>query len=179
MKRVLFVLTLSLAIVTGLVFARREIKNETRQNSTATRSASETKAILKKWETTAEGVEFRAWQASPVGQHVLAGAARIQQYIRDSTDMEAVVTSLRLPPRSQLGFGMMVRINRDEYILCFRAENPTELQGLYGVNAGDRIIIRSHFVSYAPKYSYPIVTGNYVTRDGKILYKRKPREDGC
>lgn len=28
-------------------------------------------------------------------------------------------------------------------------------------------------------YSYPIVTGYYVARDGKILYKRKPREDGC
>jgi hypothetical protein len=36
--------------------------------------------------------------------------------------MEAVVTSLSLPPGSRLGFGVMVRINGDDYILAFGPE---------------------------------------------------------
>jgi hypothetical protein len=35
--------------------------------------------------------------------------------------MEAFVTSLSLPPGSRLGFGVMVRINGDDYILKFWA----------------------------------------------------------
>ncbi|SEJ68672.1 hypothetical protein SAMN04487995_5917 [Dyadobacter koreensis] len=33
--------------------------------------------------------------------------------------MEAVVTSLSIPPGSRLGFGVMGRINGDDYILSF------------------------------------------------------------
>ena len=32
---------------------------------------------------------------------------------------------------------------------------------------------------YAPKYSYPIVAGDYVQRDNKIIYKRIPNQGGC
>jgi hypothetical protein len=40
-------------------------------------------------------------------------------------------------------------------------------------------LIKSHFVSYAPKYAYAIVAGNYVERNKKILYKRIPPKNGC
>jgi hypothetical protein len=73
----------------------------------------------------------------------------------------------------------MVEINGEEYILNFGPEKPTELQQLQSLKVNDKIIIRSHFVSYAPKYSYPIVTGDYVERDNKIIYKRVPRKGGC
>jgi hypothetical protein len=110
---------------------------------------------------------------------VLAGAAKISNQISDSTNMEAVVTSLSLPPGSRLGFGVMVRINGDDYILSFGLENSNEFQQLHSLKVNDKIVIRSHFVSYAPKYSYPIVSGDYVERNSKIIYKRAPRKGGC
>ena len=93
--------------------------------------------------------------------------------------MEAVVTSLSLPPGSRLGFGVMVRINGDDYILSFGPENSNEFQQLHSLKVADKIILRSHSVSHAPKYSYPIVWGDYVERDGKIIYKRVPRKGSC
>ena len=93
--------------------------------------------------------------------------------------MEAVITSLSLPPGSRLGFGVMARINGDEYILSFGPLKPNEFQQLHSLAVSDKIIIRSRTVSHAPKYSYPIVSGDYVERDNKIIYKRIPRKGGC
>jgi len=92
--------------------------------------------------------------------------------------MEGVVTSLSLPPGSRLGFGVMVRINDDDYILNFAPEK-SQLEQLHSLQVNDKIIIRSRNVSHAPKYAYPIVAGDYVERDSKIIYQRVPRKDGC
>lgn len=180
MKKVIYTLILPLAVVSGLVFANRNIKNETPKESTPRPpSVAERKAALKKWEATPDGIKFITWKASPEGQKVLAGAAKIRNLIRDSTNMEAVVTSLSLPPGSRLGFGVMVRINGDEYILNFGPGKSDEFQQLHSLNVNDKIIVRSHGVSYAPKYSYPIVSGAYVERDGQVIYKRAPSKGGC
>jgi hypothetical protein len=180
MKRVIYALILPLVVASGLVFAYREIKNETSKKSTPKpRSAAEMKAELTKWEATPDGIKFNKWKASPEGQKVLAGAAKIKNHISDSANMEAVVTSVSLPPGSRLGFGVMVRINGDDYILSFGPEKSNEFQQLHSLKVSDKIIIRSHLVSYAPKYSYPIVSGDYVERDSKIIYKSVPRKGGC
>ena len=180
MKKIIYTLILPLVVVSGLVFANREIKNDTSKKSTPkTLSAAEMKAELKKWEATPDGINFKKWEASSEGKKVLAGAAKISNQISASTNMEAVVTSLSLPPGSRLGFGVMVRINGDDYILNFGQEKSNEFQQLHSLKVNDKIIIRSHFVSYAPKYSYPIVAGDYVERDSKIIYKRAPRKGGC
>ena len=110
---------------------------------------------------------------------MLASAAKIKNHINDSTTMEAVVTALTLPPGSRLGFGVMVRIKGDDYILSFGPEKSTEFQQVRNLKVDDKIMIRSHFISYAPKYSYPIVSGDYVERDRKMIYKRAPRQGGC
>ncbi len=180
MKKVIYALIVSLVVVTGLVFANREINNVTSQKSAPKpRSAAEMEAVLKNWEASPEGIKFKKWEASAEGQKVLAGAAKIRNHISDSTNMEAVVTSLSLPPGSRLGFGVMVRIDGDEYILSFGPEKSNEFQQLHSLKINDKIVVRSHFVSYAPKYSYPIVSGDYVERDSKMIYKRAPRKDGC
>ena len=180
MKKVIYALILLLVVVSGLVFANREIKNETSKKSTPKPlSAAERKAELEKWEATPDGIMYKKWEASPAGQKVFAAEAKIRKNITDSTNMEAVVTSLSLPPGSRLGFGVMARINGDDYILSFGPEKSNELQQLHNLKVNDKIIIRSHFVSYAPKYSYPIVSGDYVERDNKIIYKRAPRKGGC
>ena len=110
---------------------------------------------------------------------MLSDAAKIVKHTRDSTNMEAVVTSLSLPPGSRLGFGVMVRISGEDYILSFGLEESNEFKQLHSLKVNDKIIIRSHVVSHAPKYAYPIVSGDYVERDSKIIYKRAPRKGGC
>ena len=188
MKKIIYALILSLVVVSGLVFANHEINNEASKKSTSKPlSAAERKAAMKKWEATPDGIKYKKWEGSPEGKKVYAGAAKIRKHIKDYTNMEGVVTSLSLPPGSLLGFGVMVKINDDDYILSFGPEKSdtffwdfnNEFKQLHSLKVNDKIIIKSHNVSYAPKYSYPIVSGDYVERDSKIIYKRAPRKGGC
>jgi hypothetical protein len=180
MKKIIYALILPLVVVSGLVFANRNIKNETSERPTPKPpSAAEMNAELKRWEATPDGIKYKEWEASPAGKKVYAAEAKIRKHIEDSSNMEAVITSLSLPPGSRLGFGVMARINGEDYILSFGPEKPNEFQQLHSLKVNDKIIIRSHSVSHAPKYSYPIVSGDYVERDRKIIYKRAPRKGGC
>jgi len=179
MKKLIYALLLPLVVVSGLVFANRQIKNESSKQSTPkSPSAAEREAALKQWEATPAGMNYKKWEASPAGKKVFASEAKISKSIRDSSNMEAVVTSLSLPPGSRLGFGVMVRISGDDYILGYGPEKSSELQQLHSLKVADKIMIRSHAVSHAPKYSYPIIWLDYVERDGKIIYKRVPRKGG-
>ena len=179
MKKVIYALILPLVVVSGLVFANRQSKNETSEKTTPKPlSAAEMKAEREKWEATPDGINYKKWEASAAGKKVYAAEAKISKSIRDSSNMEAVVTSLSLPPGSRSGFGVMVRINHDNYILNFAPEK-SQLEQLQSLKVNDKIIIKSHGVSHAPKYAYPIVSGDYVERDSKIIYKRAPRKGGC
>jgi hypothetical protein len=180
MKKVIYALILPLVVVSGLVvFANRETKNEpTKKSTPKPPSAAEREAEVKNWEATPAGIMFKKWEASPAGQKVYAAEAKIRRHITDSTNMEGVVTDLSLPPGSRLGFGVMVRINGDDYILNF-APDKSQLEQLQSLKVNDKIIIRSRNVSHAPKYAYPIVSGDYVERGSKIIFKRVPRKGGC
>jgi hypothetical protein len=179
MKKVIYALILPLVVVSGLVFANREIKTETSKKSTPKPlSAIEMKAEREKWEATPDGINFKKWEASPAGKKVYAAEAKIRKHISAFTNMEAVVTSLSLPPGSRLGLGVIVKINGDDYIVKFEPEK-SQLEQLHSLKVNDKIIIKGHTVSHAPKYSYPIVWGDYVERDSKIIYKRAPRKGGC
>ena len=179
MKKILYTLVLPLVVVCGLVFAIREIKNEASKKSTPKQlSAAEMKAEREKWEATPEGINFKKWEASSAGKNVYAAEAKIMKHISAFTNMEAVVTSLSLPPGSRLGFGVMATIDGVDYIVKFEPEK-SQLGQLQSLKVNDKIIIKSHNVSHAPKYSYPIVSGDYVERDSKIIYKRAPRKGGC
>ncbi len=178
MKKVIYALILPLVVVSGLVFANCE-KNETSKKSTPKPlSAAERLAGLKKWEATPDGIMYKIWEASTAGKKVYAAEAKIRKSLSDYTNMETVVTSLSLPPGSRLGFGVMARINGVVYIVKFEPEK-SQLEQLRNLKVNDKIIIRSHTVSHAPKYSYPIVSGDYVERDGKVIFKRVPRKGGC
>ena len=122
---------------------------------------------------------YKKWEASPAGKKVYAAEAKIRNQVSAFTNMEAVVTSLSLPPGSRLGFGVMARINGDDYILSFGLEGSNEFQQLHSLKVDDKIIIKSHAVSHAPRYSYPIVWGDYVERDSKVIFKRAARKGGC
>lgn len=179
MKKVIYALILLLVVVSGLVFANRQSKNEISRVSTQKPpSAAEREAGLKEWEATPDGIKFKEWEASSAGKKVYAAEAKIRKHLTDSTYMEAVVTSLSLPPGSRLGFGVMARINADDYIVNFDAEK-SQLEQLHRLKVNDKLILRSRYVSHAPKYAYPIVSGDYVERDGKVIFKRIPRKGGC
>ena len=179
MKKIIYALILPLVVVSGLVFANHEIKNETSKKSTPKPlSAAEMKAERERWEATPDGIKYKEWEASPRGKKVLTNAAKINKHFSAFTNMEAVVTSLSLPPGSRLGFGVMARINGDDYIVKFEPEK-SQLEQLHSLKVNDKIIIKSHSVSYAPKYSYPIVSCEYVERDSIVIFKRVPRKGGC
>lgn len=198
MKKIISISILTLVIVGGLVFsvtqfnndsvAHREIKKEaSKKSKQRPLSAEESKAELKKWEASPDGIRFKKWEASPSGQKVYVAEAKIKQSIKNGTPMEAIVTSLSLPEGSRVGFGMMVQMEGEEYILSFGIEQPAknslnlkrEFDLLRTLKVNDKISIISKNVSHAPKYAYPIVSGNYIEREGEIIYKRTPRKGGC
>ena len=188
MKKVIFALILPLIVASGVVFATLEFGNETSNKSIQKPlSIDQRNAERKKWEATPAGILYKEWEVSHAGIKVYAAEAKINNSIRNNTNMEGVVTSLSLPKGAKVGFGVMVRINSDDYILSFGIETPgknimnfkSEFDLLRTLKVNDKIIIKSQHVSHAPKYAYPIITGNYVEREGKIVYKRSPRKGGC
>ena len=179
MKKLIYALILPLVVVSGLVFANREIKNETSTKlAPKPPSAAEREAAMKQWHTTPGGIAYKKWEASPAGKKVYAAEAKIRKHLIDSSNMEAVVTSLSLPPGSRLGFGVMARIDGVDYIVKFEPEK-SQLEQLHSLKVNDKIIIKSHTVSHAPKYSYPIISADYVELDSKVIFKRIPRKGGC
>jgi len=146
-------------------------------------SAAESKAIMKKWEATHAGIFYNEWKASSAGKRVFTSESKIRMYLKEFKNMEGIVTSLSLPPGSMLGFGIMVKIKSEYYILTFNAvnnnDNSKELEQLHHLKVNDKIIIRSHNVSHAPKYAFPIVSGDYIEKDGKTIFKRIPNKGGC
>jgi len=176
MKKVIYALILPLVVAGGLVFAHSQINKKTAKKPTPTiLSAAEREAEKKQWEATPAGIYYKKWTTSPTGKKVLADAAKINA----STDMEAVITSLTLPPGSRLGYGVTARIDGSDYILTFDAGKPDELQQLLKLKVNDKIIIRSHHVSHAPKYSYAIISVDYAEQNNKQIYKRIPPKGDC
>ena len=176
MKKTIYTLIFTLLLLSGSVFAKPVNKKEAAQKQTP----------MQQWEATPAGKAYKQWQASPAGKKVYAGEALIQKQIKDFTNMEAVVTSLTLPPGARLGFGIMVKIKGTDYILAFGPEKTGKTFGikkdfmlLHSLKVNDKITIRSHHVSHAPKYAYPISAGDYIAKGGKVMYKRVIKKGAC
>ncbi len=179
MKKVLLAVILPLVVAGGIVFANGNFRDDDLDKpAPKPMSAAEREAIVKQWESTPGGIAFKNWEASAAGKKVYAAEAIIRQNLREYTDMEAVVTSLSLPPGSRLGFGIMTRIKDEDYIVTFDADK-SQLPQLKSLQVGETLIIRSRTVSHAPKYAYPIIVGDYAEREGKMIFKRVQRKGGC
>jgi hypothetical protein len=95
MKKVIFTLIVALVVVSGTVYANREIKNEPSENSIPKPpTAAEKKAARKIWEATPAGVMYKKWEASPEGRKVYAGAAKIKTSIKNYTNEQWFRNSL-------------------------------------------------------------------------------------
>jgi hypothetical protein len=173
-------LILPIALASSLLFTNCESKDESIIKSTPKPvTAAESKAALKKWEESPDGVQFKNWEASPVGKKVHAGAVKLNKFIRSNATMEGVVTSLSLPEGARLGFGVMVNIEGEEYILSMGPVSKAEMQQLKSIQVNDKIVIKSRGVTKAPKYAYAIVSGDYLEKNSKVIYKRVPNKGGC
>ncbi|MBB2144637.1 hypothetical protein GM921_04025 [Pedobacter sp. LMG 31464] len=174
MKKTIYVLILPLVVVSGLVFANREIKNETKPSSKPL-SIADRKARLvddkKKWEASPEGIKYKEWEVSPEGKKVHASHDKIRKYIKAFTNMEAVVTSVTFQ-RSGKSSGikwLIVRIDGEEYMMQF---TPKEFEQLNDLKVNDKISVRSHSAGYSPNHPYLIVSGDYIAQNNKVLFKR-------
>ncbi len=175
MKKIIYLLILPLVVVSGLVFANREIKNETKP-SPKPLSIADRKARLvedkKKWEASPDGIKYKKWEVSPEGKKVHASYDKIRNYIKAFTNMEAVVTSVtfqRTNGKSSQPKWLIVRINGEEYMMQY---SPKEFQQLNSLKVNDKIIIRSHSAGYSPNHPYLIVSGDHIEQNNKTLFKR-------
>jgi len=93
--------------------------------------------------------------------------------------MEAVVTSVtfRRTGKSAGIKWLIVRINSEEYMMQF---SPKEFQQLNSLKVNDKIILRSRSAGYSPNHPYLIISGDYIERNSKILFKRDfSKNKGC
>jgi hypothetical protein len=181
MKKTIFVLILPLVVVSGLVFASRETKNETKP-SPKPLSVADSIARLderKKWEASPDGLKYKEWEVSPAGKKVHASHDKIKKEIKAFSGMEAVVTSVtfRRSGKSASIRWLIVRINGEEYMMQY---SPREFQQLEGLKVNDNIILKSRGAGHSPNHPYLIISGDYIERNGEILFKRDFSKDkGC
>jgi hypothetical protein len=191
MKKLIYALILPLVVVSGIVFANREIKGKTSNKLLSVADEKAHRDDKKKWEASPDGIKFREWEASAEGKKVQASVDKIRKNIETSTNMEAVVTSITIPLPANRGVsglnGVMVRINGEAYILNFEPKMVNHIFPwfnsdfqLNSLKVNDKISIRSRNIGRAPKYPYLIIFGDYVEQNGKTIFKREPRKgDGC
>jgi hypothetical protein len=184
MKKNIYLLILSLAVLSGLVFsfalfafgsgANYEMKNETKP-SPKPLSVANRKANLdakKKWDASPDGIKYKEWEVSPEGKKVHASYDKIKNSIKSFSNMEAVVTSLTFQRANAKSSGpkwLIVRINGEEYMMQFI---PTDFQQLNSLKVNDKIIVRSHSAGYSHNHPYLILSGDYIERNNKVLFKR-------
>ena len=181
MKKTMYVLILPLVVVSGLVFANLENKHETKPTPKPL-AVADTKPVLdarQQWEASPDGIHYKKWEESPVGQKVYASHDKIRKSLKDFADMEAVVTSVTFK-RSGKSAGikwLIVRINGEEYMMQF---TPKEFEPLNSLKVDDKIIVRSRGAGYSPNHPYLIVNCDYIERNNKILFKRDlSKNKGC
>lgn len=93
--------------------------------------------------------------------------------------MEAVIssTTFKRGGKSSGIKWLIVRIEGEEYMMQF---SPKDFQALKSLKVNDKISIRSRSAGRSPNHPYLIVSGDYIERNGKVLFVRKfSLNDGC
>ncbi len=182
-RNVIYALILPLLVVSGLVFANREIKNGTPEKTSPKPSSIADKKAGREarniWENSPDGIKFKLWENSPEGKKVNASHDKIRKNLKDFTNMEAVVTSVSLPPKvdgTSGPLGLMVRINGEEYMMQFGYK---EFQKLNSLKVNDKIVVKSHSAGRSPNHRYLVVSGDIIEQNGKVLFKREFNQNGC
>jgi len=171
-KKAIYLLILPLVVLSGLVFANREIKNETKPSPKPSSIADRTGLDdRKKWEASVDGIKFKDWEASPEGKKVHASHDKIRKYLKAFSNMKTVVTStsFKRDGKSPGIKWLTVRIDGEEYMMQF---NPKDFQALNSLKVNDKISVKSRSAGRSPNHPYLIVSGDRIERNGKVLFKR-------
>ena len=187
MKKVICALILPLVVLSGLVFANRVIKNDAAHQPLAAAVKNAHRDDKKKWEASPDGLRYKKWEASPDGKKARASADKIRDHISAFTNMDAIITSISCPSGSSGGFGLKVKIDGEEYLVNYWPEPlnqnfmlfSNDLQQLYDLKVNDKIVIRSRSAGYLGKGKYLVLSGDYLERNGKMVYHRDLRKGGC
>ena len=173
MKKNIFALLLVLVVVSGVVVANRFNKKEPAKKAIQKPlSAEEMKAARKKWEATPDGIEYKKWEASPEGKKIDTSYEKIKKHFKVFSDMEAVVTSVtfqRENVQSTSPKWLIVEIEGETYMMQFI---PKEFEQLKSLKVNDKIIIRSRSAGFSNNHPYLILSGDYIAKDNKVLFKR-------
>jgi len=181
-KNVTYAMIFALVVVSGLVFANRNIKAETGRSSKPLSIANKKAALdpRKQWEGTPDGIKYKVWEASPEGKKVKASHDKIKGYIESFANMEAVVTSVTFHRENVKSGGpkwLIVKIDGEQYMMQF---TPKEFQRLTSLKVNDKIIVKSRSAGNSPSHPYLIVSGDYIEQNGKVLFKRDfSKNDRC
>ncbi|HBD26876.1 hypothetical protein [Flavobacterium sp.] len=192
MKKTLYVLILSLVVISGLVFSfssfandsktKTEIKKETKPVK-RTLSNAEKKSMLeqrKKWEASPDGIKFNDWKNSPEGKKVQASYEKIKNEINAFDKMEAIVTSVTFQfpttnPSSPKW--LVVKINGEDYMMQF---SPNDFEKFKNLKVDDKIFIRSRSAGFSHNHPYLILSSDYIEHNNKVLFERDlSKNDGC
>lgn len=188
MKRSLLLLIVSVFAVNGLFYActnteiKTEAKTETKPAAPRQMTEAEKKAALeerKKWEASPEGKKFKEWEISAAGKKIHASHDKIKQYIKDFSDMEAIVTSVTFQRENAPANGpkwLIVKIEGEEYMMQF---SPKGFESLSSLKVNDKITVRSRSAGYSHNHPFLIISGDYISHNNKVLFKREINKNGC
>jgi len=178
MKKTIYVLILSLVVISGLVFsfstlanglgANREIKNETKISSKPLSNLEK----RKKWEASPDGIKFNNWKNSPEGKKVQASYEKIKNEINAFRKMEAVVSSVtfQLPTTNPSSpKWLVVKINGENYLMQFI---PEDFEKLKSLKVNDKIIIKSRSAGFSDNHPHLILSSDYIEHNSKVLFER-------
>ena len=186
MKKTFYVLILSLVVISGFAFSfstfanglhvNLEIKNDTKISSKPLSNLEK----RKKWEASADGIDFNEWKDSPEGKKVQASYEKIKNEINAFAEMEAIVTSVTFQfpttnPSSPKW--LVVKINGENYMMQFI---PNDFEKLNSLKVNDKIIIKSRSAGFSNNHPYLILSSNYIEHNNKVLFERDlSKNDGC
>lgn len=188
MKRSLLLLIVSVFLVNGLFYActngeiKTEVKTEAKPVAPKQMTEEEKKAALeerKKWEASPEGKKFKDWEASAAGKKIHASHDKIKKYIKDFSDMEAIVTSVTFQRENAPENGpkwLIVKIEGEEYMMQF---SPKGFELLSSLKVNDKIIVKSRSAGYSHNHPFLIISGDYISHNNKVLFKREINKNGC
>ena len=178
MKKIITTITIVLFVISSQLFTNCEEKKETVIASksvpkplTETQQKANREARAK-WEASPDGIEYKKWQNSPEGKKVKASHDKIRKQLQEFKIMEAVVTSVTFEREGAKGKGpkwLLVQIEGETYMMQFVSK---EFEQLKNLQVNDKISLKSRSAGYSNNHPYLIITGDYIAKDNKVLFKR-------
>lgn len=178
MKKNSLVLMLFVVLISSQLFTNCEEKKETTDVSkTSPKPLTEAqqkanREAKAKWEASPDGIEYKKWQNSPEGKKIKVSHDKIRKQLQEFTTMEAVVTSVTFEREEAKGKGpkwLLVQIEGETYMMQFVSK---EFEKLKSLQVNDKISLKSRSAGYSNNHPYLIITGDYIAKDNKVLFKR-------